>query len=100
MTIHFAVESGSSYSTGSPRTVDVTLGGNTVPAALKLSTNGAILTWASNSSKSYYVAYKNSLTDSTWIPIGQVTATDSTSSWTDNTAAASGQRFYLVAQVD
>jgi hypothetical protein len=100
LTIRFAVEPGSTYSPGSPSTVDVTLSGNTVPASLKLSTNGAILTWASNSSKQYHVAYKNNLTDPTWIPIGQVTATDSTSSWIDNTATTTGRRFYLVAQVD
>jgi hypothetical protein len=74
--------------------------GNTVPASLRLSTNGAILTWASNSSKQYHVAYKNNLTDPVWIPIGQVTATDSTCSWIDNTATANGQRFYSIAQVD
>jgi len=100
MTIHFAVEPASSYSIGSPGTLDVTLSGNTVPATLRLSTNGAILTWASNSSKQYHVAYKNNLTDPSWIPIGQVTATDSTSSWVDNNALVGGQRFYLVAQVN
>jgi hypothetical protein len=100
LTIHFAVEPATSYALGAPSTLDVTVSGNTVPASLRLSTNGAILTWASNSSKQYNVAYKNNLTDPAWIPIGQVTATDSTSSWVDNTATAAPQRFYMVAQVD
>jgi hypothetical protein len=100
LTIHFAVQPTSSYAVGSPSTVDVTLSGNTVPANLRVSTNGAILTWASSSSKQYHVAYKNNLTDPTWTPIGQVTAVNSTSSWVDSTAASSPKRFYLVAQVD
>ena len=100
LTIHFAVGSASAYVVGTPSTVDVTLGGNTVPATLKISTNGTILTWASNSNKQYHVAYKDNMTDPVWIPIGQVTATDSTSSWVDSTIATRSQRFYLVAQVD
>ena len=98
LTIHVAVAPDTSYALGSPSMLDITLGGNIVPASLRLSTNGAILTWASNSNKQYHVAYKNNLDDPAWIPIGQVTATDSTSSWTDSNPT--GQRFYLVAQVD
>ena len=99
LTIHFAVQSTSAYAIGNPSTVDVQLSGNTVPACLHLSTNGTILTWASNTSKQYRVAYKDKLEDPTWTPIGQVTATDAISSWTDNSALHT-QRFYLVAQVD
>ena len=98
LTIHVAVAPDTSYALGSPSMLDITLGGNIVPASLRLSTNGAILTWASNSNKQYHVAYKNNLDDPAWIPIGRVTATDSTSSWTDSNPT--GQRFYLVAQVD
>jgi len=97
--IHFALQSAGAYRLGSPSTVDVTLGGNSVPATVRISTNGAILTWSSGSSKQYNVAYKNNLTDPSWIPIGQVTATDSVSSWVDP-AALNSQRFYLVAQVN
>jgi hypothetical protein len=97
LSIHFAVEGNSSYTLGAPATVDVVLSGNTVPASLRLSTNGAILTWASNSSKQYHVAFKNNLTDPAWTPIGQVTATNNTTSWTDTTAT---QRFYMVAQIN
>ena len=98
--IQFLVQSNASYSLGSPATVSVKLSGNTVPASLRLSTQGAILTWTSNSSKQYNVAYKNNLNDANWIPIGQVTATDTTSSYTDNAPSGWTQRFYMVAQVD
>jgi hypothetical protein len=84
----------------SPGTVDVSISGNMVPATLRLSTAGAILTWSSSSTKQYHVAYKNKLTDPGWTLIGQVTATNSTSSWVDGSLAANTQRFYLVAQVD
>jgi hypothetical protein len=100
LTLHFSLESNSSYTLGEPAAVDVTVSGNTVPAKARISTDGAILTWASNSSKQYHVAYKNNLNDPTWIVLGQLTAAESTSSWVDATAALSAHRFYLVAQVD
>jgi len=99
LSIHFALQPNSAYSLGAPATVDVTVAGNAVPTQLRFSTNGAILTWSSSASKLYHVAYKNNLSDPVWIPLGQVTATDTTSSWVDNSAGA-GQRFYMVAQVD
>ncbi len=100
LSIHFSLASDPAYDVGTPGTADVTLGGNTVPASVRISTNGAILTWASNLNKQYHVAYKNNLTDPTWTPIAQVTATDSTSSWVDSAAVTTTQRFYLVAQVN
>ena len=100
LTIHFAVAASPTYAVSSPGAVDVTVGGNTVPTVLRLSTNGAILTWASNSNKEYHVAYKTNLDDPAWIPLGDVTATNSTSSWVDNTAAKGTLRFYRVAQTD
>jgi hypothetical protein len=100
LNIQFLVQSNSGYSVGSPATIAVQLSGNIVPATLHISTEGAILTWHSSTTKQYHVAYKNNLNDATWIPIGQVTATDTTSSWTDSNAFAGTQRFYTVAQVD
>jgi hypothetical protein len=99
LSIRFGLQSNSDYSLGNPNTVDVQLTGNTIPSSLHLSTNGAILTWASNVTKQYNVAYKQNLNDSVWIPIGQIKATDSTSSWIDPLAGSS-RRFYMVAQVD
>jgi hypothetical protein len=100
LSIHFSLQPNSSYSLGSPATIDVSVAGNTVPASLRLSTNGTILTWPSSSSKQYHVAYKNNLADPTWTPIGQVTATTTLSSWTDTSPGGGGQRFYMVAQVN
>ena len=99
LSIHFAVQSSSTYSLGTPSMVDVQLSGNAVPASLRVSNNGAILTWASAASKQYQVAYKTNISDPVWTPIGQITATGATSSWTDTTASGS-HRFYLVAQVN
>src|SRR5262249_41556628 len=100
LSIHFAIQTNSTYSIGSPASVDVSISGNAVPASLNLSSNGAILTWASNSSKRYNVAYKNNINDPSWTLVGQVTATDAISSWTDATPGAIGRRFYMVAQVN
>jgi hypothetical protein len=78
----------------------VQLSGNEVPASLHRSTGGDTLTWPSSPTKQYNVAYKNNLNDPTWIPLGQITATDTTSSWTDNNVSVGTQRFYMVAQVN
>ena len=100
LTLHFSIQPQPSYAVATPATVDVSVSGNTVPATLRILTSGAILTWSSNSNKQYHIAYKNKLTDPVWTAIGQVTATNSTSSWVDGSPATSTQRFYLVAQVD
>jgi hypothetical protein len=100
LALHFSIEPKPSYAVASPGKVDISIGGNTVPATVRTSTAGAILTWSSSSTKQYHVAYKNKLTDPGWTLIGQVTATNSTSSWVDGSLAATSQRFYLVAQVD
>ncbi len=100
LNIQFLVQSNSAYSVGTPATLAVQLSGNEVPASLHRSTAGTILTWLSSATKQYQVAYKNNLNDATWIPIGQIVATDTTSSWTDSNASPGTQRFYMVAQVD
>jgi len=100
LALHFAVAAASSYQLGNPVAVDLTISGNTVPASLKMSPQGTLLTWPSISNKQYRIGYKNNLTDQVWTPIGQVTATNSTSSWADNTVTPVRQRFYLVAQVN
>ncbi|HYG36859.1 MAG TPA: fibronectin type III domain-containing protein, partial [Clostridia bacterium] len=98
-TLELALASSSTYAVGTPSKAAITIGGNAVPVSLTLSPNGTRLTWTSNANRRYQVAYKDSLTDSTWTMAGQITATNSTSSWLD-AGGAKTQRFYLVAQVD
>ena len=58
-------------------------------------------TWPSVAGKIYHVAYKNALTDATWTDLsGDITATGTTCSWTDNTAASASKRFYVVYVVN
>jgi len=96
----FALDNAAAYVVGTPASATILVGGNTMPATLTLSTNGATLSWKSNSTKVYQVAYKNNLTDTVWTSAGQVTALGATSIWIDGTAKTAPQRFYLVAQVD
>ena len=59
------------------------------------------LNWPSVVGKIYRVAYKNALTDASWTNLSaSITATGSTCSWTDSTAASAGQRFYVVYVVN
>jgi hypothetical protein len=97
--LRFSVDAGTAYEVGTPATVDLTIGGNTIVASMKMSPQGAVLAWPSSSSKQYRIAYKNNLTDREWTPITQITATSATSSWIDP-AAAANHRFYIVAQVN
>jgi len=55
------------------------------------------ITWSSTPGKTYRVTYKNDLTDATWSDLsGNITATNTITSWKDTTAGASKHRFYLV----
>jgi hypothetical protein len=74
--------------------------GTSVSASLRLASTGATLSWKSTSAKSYQIAYKNNLTDSTWTTAAQITATGSDSSWLDPDALKLNRRFYVVAQTD
>lgn len=71
---------------------------SSVPASLSvLSGHAPTVSWHSTVGKIYTVAYKNSLTDSTWTSLGAaITATGTTSSYTDATAGTRTSRFYLV----
>ncbi len=56
------------------------------------------ITWTSVAGKVYNVAYKHSLSDKSWTPLsGPISATGAVTSYTDLTANAAGQRFYLVS---
>ena len=53
--------------------------------------------WPSVAGKIYRVAYKNDLRDAAWTDLsGSITATGTTCSWTDSTAASASKRFYIV----
>ena len=55
------------------------------------------ITWSSTPGKTYRVTYKNDLTDATWSDLsGNITATNTITSWKDTTAGASKHRFYLL----
>ncbi len=99
-TVVLTLASNAAYALGTPSIATLTLGGNTVPVSLQLSGTGATLSWNSNSSHNYHIAYKENLTDPTWTTAGTLTATNANSSWLDSGAATAKQRFYLVAQID
>ena len=56
--------------------------------------------WSSVAGKMYRVAYKNNLTDPSWTYLSDITATGTTCSWTDATAASASKRFYAVYAVN
>jgi hypothetical protein len=75
---------------------------NSVHSSISRVTGGAMqLNWPSVVNKIYRVAYKNNLTDTSWTDLsGSITATGTTCSWTDNTAASASKRFYVVYGVN
>jgi hypothetical protein len=69
-------------------------------SALKTS-SGFKLSWTSAVGSTYRVLYKNALNDSTWTQIGNdITATSTTTSYTDTTSTQANQRFYVVARIN
>ena len=59
------------------------------------------LTWKSEPGKLYRIVFKDSLTDTDWTDLGNdIMATDSSTSWIDNTAAGFSRRFYRVRLAD
>ncbi len=74
----------------------------TAPIILKLvlSENGATLTWPSVSGGVYKVSYKTFLTDASWVDAsGEITASNTTTSWIDPSIPNTSQRFYRLLQV-
>jgi len=86
-----------SYVFGAGVTNPIT-GGNSLHATISKDTDNAMrITWSSVVGKVYRVASKNSLSDSTWADLsGLLTATSTTTSYTDTTASRQPQRFYVV----
>jgi hypothetical protein len=98
-TVTLTLSANAAYIVGSPNSASVTIAGNNVPVTSlrKAPANGGmVITWSSQAGKIYRVAYKINLTDP-WVDLsGSITTTGSSTSWTDNTAGASKQRFYAV----
>lgn len=91
----------SAYTTGSANNAIVTIAGNSVPSSLKVTGAGATVKWTSVAGKIYRVACKTSLSDSTWTNLsGLITATGTTSSYTDTTANKSTSRYYVAYVTD
>jgi len=87
----------SGYTVGSPGNASVTIAGNSVPSTLRKVSGNVQITWASTPGKIYRVARKTSLSDAIWTDVsGDLTATETITSWTDTTAGASKQRYYSV----
>jgi len=62
---------------------------------------GMLLTWTSEPVKTYRVAYKSSLPDGNWTDLSSdITATSTTTSWPDYSAADVSHRFYVVRVVE
>jgi hypothetical protein len=58
------------------------------------------LTWTTEQGRGYQVLYKNDLNQSNWLPLSPAfTAPWGSLTWTDTTAAGSGQRFYSVQKL-
>jgi hypothetical protein len=98
-TVTLTLSANAAYTIGPANSGTVTIAGNNVPATSlrKAPANGGmVITWSSQAGKIYRVAYKINLTDP-WVDLsGSITTTGSSTSWTDNTAGASKQRFYAV----
>lgn len=57
-------------------------------------TGNVTLSWASQNGRNYVIQYRDSLTEGSWQPLGNVTATGTTTTFVDTTAAGKSQRFY------
>ncbi len=91
----------SAYAVGSANNAAVTIAGNSVPSSLKVTGAGATVKWTSVVGKIYRVAYKTTLSGATWTNLsGLITATGTTSSYSDNTASKSTSRYYVVYVTD
>lgn len=92
----------SAYTPGTAANATVTIAGNSVPSTIGGAPGHNVkITWTSVVGKIYRVAYKNSLTDATWTNLsGLITATGTTTSYTDTTASTKTQRYYVVFVTD
>jgi hypothetical protein len=101
-TVALALSPNAGYTLGSAGNATVTIAGNSVPSALnKAAGNNRQITWSSVPGKIYRVASKNSLADTSWTNLsGLLTATSTTTSYTDTTANKATQRYYIAYVVN
>jgi hypothetical protein len=63
----------------------------------KTQVGGTTITWSSTPGQTYQIAYKDNLMDTTWAALSSnITATDTTTSWTDTSLSAPSNRFYII----
>ncbi|HWW03066.1 MAG TPA: Ig-like domain-containing protein [Candidatus Acidoferrum sp.] len=97
-----ALSANAGYTVGPAATASVTIAGNAVPSSIrKVAGNNVQITWGSVVNKIYRIAYKNNLSNATWTNLsGLITATSTTTSYTNSTAGASKQLYYVVYVTD
>lgn len=97
-TVVVALSTNATYTAGPVATATVTIAGNAVPSSIgNASGHNINVIWNSVVGKVYRVAYKNNLSDTTWTDLsGPITATSTTTSYTDTTASKNAQRYYVV----
>ncbi|PYI87333.1 MAG: hypothetical protein DME26_06490 [Verrucomicrobia bacterium] len=97
-TVVLTLSANAAYTVGSSNAATVTIAPNTLPiSSIKATGNGITIAWSSLSGKIYRVAYMNSVSDASWTDLsGDISATSTTTSWTDRTASKSIQRYYAV----
>ena len=104
------IQSSANYNVGTPYYVTLTLLDNAAPpgdttapriGSITATGNGVTLNWASTPGKTYHVAYKDSLSESTWNHLsGDIAAASTNTSWTDAAGSRFPQRYYLVYVVN
>ncbi|HEY3861980.1 MAG TPA: glycoside hydrolase family 9 protein [Verrucomicrobiae bacterium] len=98
--IVLTLNAGSGYAVGSPGAATIILPGNTIPAQAGLNGGVPAFTWISTAGAAYRVFYKNNLDDSSWLVSGpDVTASGTSTTWTDPNASHPTHRFYVVMPV-
>ncbi|MDB6018452.1 MAG: hypothetical protein JWR19_2941 [Pedosphaera sp.] len=92
----------SAYTVGSANSATVNIAGNAVPTTIdKVPSNDVKITWSSVVGKVYSVVSKVSLSDTTWTNLsGLITATNTTTSYTDTTGSKPKTRYYTVYVTD
>jgi len=92
-----ALAANSAYAVGTASSASVTIAGNSVPGSLSKAGGHMKITWSSVVNKAYRVDYKDSLSDAAWTNLsGLITATSTSTSYTDTTASSKTQRYYVV----
>jgi hypothetical protein len=90
------------YTIGLPGSATITLVSDAPVVSLrKVSADNMQITWTSTPGKVYRVICKNNFTAPNWTYLSDnITATATTTSWTDTTSAASMGRYYAVYMTD